>query len=128
MAYTISPATGDLCLFSGSNSVVFLELTKRNLYLGPSFPENGENGKTYMISSGDPVVHLSPRARERGWGESVSAVTRVLHKLFPASIKLVPRTWKTYRLGHKDKTARWDRLWSHCTSVLRSLQLCLMLQ
>lgn len=69
-----------------------------------------------MISSEDPDVHLSPRARERGWGESVSATIYMLHKLFPASIKPIPRTWKTYRLGHKEKTARWDPLLPHCTS------------
>lgn len=55
---------------------------------GALFPGQDENGKTYMIGSKHPVVHLSPRAR--GWVcvESVTVTPYVVHKVFLASVSL----------------------------------------
>lgn len=103
-----------------TRSVTFLQLAKHSPWLGPSFPGQGENGKSYMTSAEDPVVHFSPKGRGWVWVESVNAMTYVVHKMFPdgISLSLILRTWKIYRLGLKAETERRDPLWPHCTSVL----------
>lgn len=100
--------------------MTFLQLVKHSPWLGPSFPGQGENGKSYMTSAEDPVVHFSPKGRGWVWVESVNAMTYVVHKMFPdgISLSLILRTWKIYRLGLKAETERRDPLWPHCTSVL----------
>lgn len=108
--------------------VTFLQVAKRILWLGPSFPGQGENGKTYMTSSEDPLVRLSPRTRERFWGESVSATQHVVDKgsCQHPPLSLILRMQKIYRLGFKAETERWDPLWPHRTSVLgKRLEACL---